>query len=64
MLQWGHGDEAVEERERYGYPFAKRHGFNGATAMKPWKRQISRGRSFRASGFNGATAMKPWKRHL
>ncbi len=37
-LQWGHGDEAVEE-------FAPRapgreHGlrFNGATAMKPWKR--------------------------
>ncbi len=37
MLQWGHGDEAVEE------PWAKLtvreiwEGFNGATAMKPWK---------------------------
>ncbi len=36
MLQWGHGDEAVEDSDepeegsRYGR-------FNGATAMKPWK---------------------------
>ena len=37
-LQWGHGDEAVEE-----LPFTRNSRFssscfNGATAMKPWKR--------------------------
>ena len=36
--------------------------FNGATAMKPWKRW-SRALCPRAPNcFNGATAMKPWKR--
>ena len=37
-LQWGHGDEAVEEPAgRDGFsPGPWR--FNGATAMKPWKR--------------------------
>ena len=37
-LQWGHGDEAVEERwwlEQYPEAITC---FNGATAMKPWKR--------------------------
>src|SRR5271157_1840085 len=36
-LQWGHGDEAVEEAcdpSRSGRPG---YCFNGATAMKPWK---------------------------
>ena len=37
-------------------------GFNGATAMKPWKRQPGPGTPGADSGFNGATAMKPWKR--
>ena len=32
--------------------------FNGATAMKPWKRTVG----VTVGGFNGATAMKPWKR--
>ena len=36
-LQWGHGDEAVEERELGSIPTMRRR-FNGATAMKPWKR--------------------------
>ena len=37
--------------------------FNGATAMKPWKRDTepSDGPDCGPS-FNGATAMKPWKR--
>ena len=64
-LQWGHGDEAVEEaactvRGRRMAPC-----FNGATAMKPWKSWATPGRSCSPStGFNGATAMKPWKRFL
>ena len=35
-LQWGHGDEAVEEL--VGAVFTEDHeiSFNGATAMKPW----------------------------
>ena len=38
-------------------------GFNGATAMKPWKRWASWVTATDdGSGFNGATAMKPWKR--
>ncbi len=37
-------------------------GFNGATAMKPWKRPCRLWKSSRwGSCFNGATAMKPWK---
>ncbi len=61
-LQWGHGDEAVEEEEVPGTEFLV-GSFNGATAMKPWKRCTSRrSRSRRLLCFNGATAMKPWKR--
>ena len=44
------------------------HCFNGATAMKPWKRLEVRIGDVRPSAvrFNGATAMKPWKsvRHV
>ena len=40
----------------------RRVGFNGATAMKPWKSSISVDmRRQRVASFNGATAMKPWK---
>ncbi len=40
-LQWGHGDEAVEEEPGTG-PFpGSECRFNGATAMKPWKRDAS-----------------------
>ncbi len=36
-LQWGHGDEAVEDTsKRSGREFPSPR-FNGATAMKPWK---------------------------
>jgi len=37
-LQWGHGDEAVEELIAMGYAANQLQSFNGATAMKPWKR--------------------------
>ena len=37
VLQWGHGDEAVEEQDARTCTTGQR-GFNGATAMKPWKR--------------------------
>ena len=36
-LQWGHGDEAVEERIDNVAIFDVSACFNGATAMKPWK---------------------------
>ena len=42
-------------------PIAPFRGFNGATAMKPWKRRPGGDACARRSGFNGATAMKPWK---
>ena len=38
MLQWGHGDEAVEELGRRVAWCTTRTRFNGAKAMKPWKR--------------------------
>ena len=40
-LQWGHGDEAVEERmERERLCHRRNVRFNGATAMKPWKSNV------------------------
>src|SRR5208283_3127671 len=41
-MQWGHGDEAVEEGPLLVPLESEPHGFNGATAMKPWKRPTSR----------------------
>ena len=41
MLQWGHGDEAVEETSAPGNGARIITCFNGATAMKPWKSQPS-----------------------
>jgi len=41
-LQWGHGDEAVEELHAGGHSRGRQHRFNGATAMKPWKSNVSR----------------------
>jgi len=61
QLQWGHGDEAVEEpcgTRRQEFPESR---FNGATAMKPWKRRGFPILKSSGTGFNGATAMKPWK---
>ena len=42
LLQWGHGDEAVEELAHRAKTIADDRGFNGATAMKPWKRAAYR----------------------
>ncbi len=36
-LQWGHGDEAVEEWDSSQVVASSCASFNGATAMKPWK---------------------------
>jgi len=38
-LQWGHGDEAVEEMMNAPECVECDLCFNGATAMKPWKRR-------------------------
>src|SRR5208337_2435437 len=38
-LQWGHGDEAVEESWESNMANELQTRFNGATAMKPWKRR-------------------------
>ncbi len=43
VLQWGHGDGAVEEHDSKGGITATMGGFNGATAMEPWKRIYERG---------------------
>ena len=40
---------------------ANSRSFNGATAMKPWKRFLAMCPRLNFQGFNGATAMKPWK---
>ena len=37
QLQWGHGDEAVEETRPVGEAGQDLRRFNGATAMEPWK---------------------------
>ncbi len=63
-LQWGHGDEAVEEANDLNDLSPTIYGFNGATAMKPWKSCGCRHGFPPNIGFNGATAMKPWKRTL
>ena len=63
MLQWGHGDEAVEEQVR-------RPGTLGKKLLLQWghgdeaveELDAARRRSSTTSRFNGATAMKPWKR--
>ncbi len=60
MLQWGHGDEAVEEADQAA-ALQRIFNFNGATAMKPWKRNVASPCLWARSHFNGATAMKPWK---
>src|SRR5208337_2409040 len=48
-LQWGHGDGAVEESARAQGPRRSITGFNGATAMEPWK---STGSSASVTGLN------------
>jgi len=40
VLQWGHGDEAVEEAKTRLSRIGS-NSFNGATAMKPWKSTIT-----------------------
>ena len=48
LLQWGHGDEAVEEaRGCEGVALIR---FNGATAMKPWKTVVVLAANDRACG--------------
>ena len=42
QLQWGHGDGAVEERGTPLVIASATTGFNGATAMEPWKRRADR----------------------
>ena len=37
LLQWGHGLAAVEGWERANKEWCARNGFNGATALRPWK---------------------------
>jgi len=39
LLQWGHGDGAVEEGVYAAIASQVINGFNGATAMEPWKSQ-------------------------
>ena len=39
-LQWGQGDEAVEEGRPRQRPAGGQVRFNGATAMKPWKSSL------------------------
>ena len=62
QLQWGHGDEAVEEATPVEQLHPPGFCFNGATAMKPWKRRRLQRLDPGCICFNGATAMKPWKR--
>ena len=70
QLQWGHGDEAVEDGIDRIVCHAERSRFNGATAMMPWKSRcgylaqmaaMTVAYPWSSIGFNGATAMKPWK---
>src|SRR5271166_2060753 len=54
-LQWGHGDGAVEERHAPGASLHRDVGFNGATAMEPWKSEYVDQSSPYYLSFNGAT---------
>jgi len=61
-LQFGHGDEAVEDRGIARDFRSTTRGFNLATAMKPWKTPLLAWiERAHISRFNLATAMKPWK---
>ena len=61
-LQWGHGRSAVEIRPTAPDLAAPRRGFNGATAVQPWKSVALRYHCSAACfRFNGATAVQPWK---
>ena len=49
-------------RRNAGRERRSENGFNGATAVEPWK--LHRGSSegnLSIRGFNGATAVEPWK---
>ena len=64
MLQFGHGGEAVETMSEEVHNERHKERFNSATAVKPWRQNLSdltTGPSFR---FNSATAVKPWRRHM
>ena len=54
--------EPWKRRDRLTDLPAGAHGFNGATAMEPWKSATSWHRRRTVRRFNGATAMEPWKR--
>ena len=64
VLQWGHGDVAVEAPLHPWRLPAFRGGFNGATATWPWKPGLRGYRAGPCTSFNGATATWPWKRLL
>ena len=63
-LQWGHGDEAVEEAwhsyliDPNPYELQWGHGDEAVEEALPRRSARTRDRCF-----NGATAMKPWKSH-
>ena len=61
-LQFGHGGEAVENRDARGVNLEIDLGFNSATAVKPWRTATSaNGDWVEENGFNSATAVKPWR---
>jgi len=37
-------------------------GFNGATALRPWRLGAAAHHSWSHERFNGATALRPWRR--
>src|SRR5271157_261367 len=55
--RWSRGRDG-DRGARAGQPT----GFNGATAMEPWKRSTLTTSQDNGVRFNGATAMEPWKR--
>ncbi len=61
-LQWGHGDEAVEEAADGPPPRAAEAALQWGHGDEAVEEPSGSGRSGHISQrFNGATAMKPWK---
>src|SRR5438105_2887307 len=61
MLQWGHGNFAVENSATTVTIRDVERRFNGATAISPWRTGRHNTGTAASRGFNGATAISPWR---
>ena len=63
VLQWSHRPSAMETSQKQPGSPALHGPFNGATALRRWKRPWGCRRRGCYGTFNGATALRRWKRY-